>query len=357
MSDSHTKILQSPQLRSLNGQKASLKIGERVPIATGSTQSGISGVSLTGLASTQFQYLDVGVNLDVTPYIHPDRDITLKIVLEVSSVTSYVSIGGISEPVIGQRKVEHEIRLKDGEVNLLGGMLDHEDTMSLSGIPRLAQIPILKYLFSQKSTEVKDEETVFALVPHIVRRKQLIEFNRRTLDVGTANSIRLRHAPTETAEVDSQASSDKTTLAVKSLGEASAVLELNPTTISAAKGGTFVLDVVLTGARNVHSVPLQVSYDKAGLEVINVSNGDFLSQGEQIVALVRRDDPAGGITQIRASRPTGSDGASGHGVVTTLTFQAKTAGRFAVKITNGAIIQPDQTMIVLADSEIPVTVQ
>jgi hypothetical protein len=100
-----------------------------------------------------------------------------------------------------------------------------------------------------------------------------------------------------------------------------------------------------------------VSYDKAGLEVINVSNGDFLSQGEQIVALVRRDDPAGGITQIRASRPPGSDGASGHGVVTTLTFQAKTAGRFPVRITNGAIIQPDQTMIVLADSEIPVTVQ
>ena len=114
-------------------------------------------------------------------------------------------------------------------------MLDHEDTMSLSGIPGLAQIPIFKYLFSQKSTEVKDEETIFALVPHIVRRKELNEFNRRTLDVGTANSIRLRHAPTETAEVDSQASSDKATLAVKSLGEASAVLELNPTTISVAK--------------------------------------------------------------------------------------------------------------------------
>jgi general secretion pathway protein D len=65
--------------------------------------------------------------------------------LDASSVTSYVSIGGVNEPEIGQRKVEHEIRLKDGEVNLLGGMLEHTDTKSLSGIPGLSQIPIVKY--------------------------------------------------------------------------------------------------------------------------------------------------------------------------------------------------------------------
>ena len=130
------KIVQQPQLRSLNGQKASLKIGSRVPTATGSTQSGIAGVSVSGLNTTQFQYLDVGVNVDITPYIHPDGDVTLKIMLDVSSVTSYVSIGGISEPEIGQRKVEHEIRLKDGEVNLLGGMLEHTDTKSPERNPR-----------------------------------------------------------------------------------------------------------------------------------------------------------------------------------------------------------------------------
>jgi general secretion pathway protein D len=103
--DSSTKIIQNPQIRSLNGQKASLKIGERVPVATGSFQSGISGLSVSGLVNTQFQYIDVGVNIDITPHIHPDGDVTLKISLDVSSVINNQPIGGITEPVIGQRKV------------------------------------------------------------------------------------------------------------------------------------------------------------------------------------------------------------------------------------------------------------
>src|ERR1700723_1252394 len=177
MADNDTKVIQNPKIRSLDGQKASLKIGERVPVATGSFQSGISGLSVSGLVNTQFQYIDVGVNVDITPHIHPDGDVTLKIALDVSSVINNQPIGGINEPVIGQRKGEHEIRLKDGEVSLLGGMLQQQDTQSLTGIPGLSQIPILKYLFSQKNTEVMDNEIVFAIIPHIVRRRDFNEFN------------------------------------------------------------------------------------------------------------------------------------------------------------------------------------
>jgi hypothetical protein len=100
-----------------------------------------------------------------------------------------------------------------------------------------------------------------------------------------------------------------------------------------------------------------VFYDKAGLEIINVSNGDFLSQGEQIVALVHREDAFDGTTEITASRPAGSGGASGHGVVTTLTFQAKMLGRFPVKITRGAIIQQDEKATAVSGSEVSVSVQ
>jgi len=168
---SNTKIIQNPQVRSLNGQKASIKIGERVRTAAGSFQSGISGLAVSGLVNTQFQYINVGVNVDITPHIHPDGDVTLKIVLDVSSVVTNQPIGGINEPVIGQRKVEHEIRPKDGEMSLLGGMVEQHDTQSLAGIPGLSQIPILKYLFSQKNAEVTDNEIVFAVIPHIVRRR------------------------------------------------------------------------------------------------------------------------------------------------------------------------------------------
>jgi general secretion pathway protein D len=354
-SDSGTKIIQSPQLRSLNGQKASLKIGTRVPVATGSTQSGISGVSVSGLNSTQFQYQDVGVNVDVTPYIHPDGDVTLKIMLDVSSVTGYVSIGGISEPEIGQRKVEHEIRLKDGEVNLLGGMLEHTETKSVSGLPGLSQLPIFKYFFSEHDTDVADNEIVFALVPHVVRRRDYSELSRKTLDVGNAASIHLRHAPALATEPVGQQSDASLPPAVP-IGHATAALELEPSAISVTKGNTFVVDVLLTGAQNVSSVPLQISYDKKDLDLLNISNGDFLSQGDQLVALVHRDDPSSDWVEITACRPPGAEGVSGHGIVSTLTFRAQASGRFQLKITKAAVIDSNQHSNPASGSEITVSV-
>src|SRR5208337_2324339 len=149
-----TKLIQNPQIRSLDGQKASLKIGERLPVATGSFQPGIGGVGINPLVNTQFQYIDVGVNIDVTPHVHSNREVSLKIVMEISSQTGTASIGGITQPIIGQKKVDlGEIRLRDGESSLIGGILDDSQTKSLSGIPGLAQIPILRYLFGQIQTD------------------------------------------------------------------------------------------------------------------------------------------------------------------------------------------------------------
>src|SRR5205823_12823569 len=191
-SDSSTKIIQNPQIRAVDGQKASLKIGDRVPVATGSFQPGIGGVGINPLVNTQFQYLDVGVNIDITPHVHAGREVTLKVSMDVSSVTGQSNIGGISQPIIGQRKIEHEIRLKEGEVNLLGGILEDSTTKALSGIPWLSSVPLLKYLFSQTNTTHNENEIVLALVPHIVRGQELSELNERAIDVGTANALQLR---------------------------------------------------------------------------------------------------------------------------------------------------------------------
>src|SRR5215468_3291185 len=114
-SDSNTKLIQNPQIRALDGQKASLKIGDKVPVATGSFQPGIGGVGINPLVNTQFQYLDVGVNIDITPNVHANGDVTLKIAMDISSVTGQSNIGGIQQPVIGQRKIEHVVRLREGE--------------------------------------------------------------------------------------------------------------------------------------------------------------------------------------------------------------------------------------------------
>src|SRR5258708_19068142 len=134
-SDSNTKLIQNPQIRSVDGQKASLKIGDRIPIATGSFQPGIGGVGINPLVNTQFQCQDVGVNVEVTPRVHSNGDVTLKIVMDISSVTGQSNIGGITQPIIGQRQAGHERRFRDGEANVLCGNLQDLPPKNLPPLP------------------------------------------------------------------------------------------------------------------------------------------------------------------------------------------------------------------------------
>jgi len=370
-SDSSTKIIQNPQIRAVDGQKASLKIGDRVPVATGSFQPGIGGVGINPLVNTQFQYLDVGVNIDITPRIHAGREVTLKVMMDISNVTGQSNIGGISQPIIGQRKIEHEIRLKEGEVNLLGGMLEDSQTKSLSGIPGLSQIPILRYLFGQTNTEHRENEIVFALIPHIIRGQELSELNQKALQVGTASAIELRRvsrpqppaapAPSTQSAPAPQSAPDTTPQAPPpsqpqaTLGGAS--FTFDPANISQAPGATFAVNVMLSGAQNVYSVPLQVSYDPKILQVVNISNGGLLSQDGKAVALVHRDDDSAGALQITATRPPGSNGVSGQGSVVTLTFMAKARGQSALTISKGGALDPGMQPKPVAGAVATVTVQ
>jgi general secretion pathway protein D len=191
MSDSNTKVLQNPQVRAMDNEKASLKIGDRVPVATGSFTPGVGG-AVSPLVSTQFQYLDIGVNVDITPHIHSDKEVTLKMSLEISSVTGQTNIGGIVQPIIGQRRIEQQTRLGDGDVNLVGGILADTETKSLAGYPYLSRIPILKYLFAQEDKQRQQREIVFAITPHIVRAQNITEQNLRLVDVGTATVTGVR---------------------------------------------------------------------------------------------------------------------------------------------------------------------
>ena len=375
LSDSTSRIIQNPQVRALDGQKATLKIGERVPIATGSFSSGIGsvGAGISPLTNTQFQYIDVGVNIDITPRIHADHEVSMKLSLDVSSVTSYVSIGGISQPVIGQRKVEHDIRLRDGEVNILGGLMEDQQTKALSGIPGLSQIPILKYLFSQTNTEHQEDEIVFVLVPHIIRASEPSRSNE-LLDVGTANSIQLRLGNPRVAPVSAPAAQppapatppgaaaqmppngQNAGLRAVSAAPGGSFM-FDPPSMTQAKGSTFTVNVMVSGGQNVYSVPVQLSYDPNQLQVLNVSNGGFLSQDGQTVALAFRDDPASGTLQITASRPPGAGAVSGQGAVVTLTMMAKAPGQSALVITRGGARDPAMQPIPMNGAEAAVTIQ
>jgi general secretion pathway protein D len=201
MSDSNTKVIQNPEIRALDNEKASLKIGDRIPIATGSFGATAGGVS--PLVNTQFQYLDVGVNVDIVPHIHSESEVTLKMSLEISNVSSVQNIGGINQPVIGQRRIDHETRLQDGDVSLVGGILEDTETQSLSGYPWITKIPILKYLFAQENKEKHEKEIVFAITPHIVRPQELTEQNLRVVDVGNGNAVVLSHKELKTTKPNS----------------------------------------------------------------------------------------------------------------------------------------------------------
>jgi general secretion pathway protein D len=361
MSNSDTKLLQNPQIRALDGQKASLKIGDKVPVATGSFQPGIGGVGINPLVNTQFQYLDVGVNIEITPHVHANGEVTLKISMDVSAVTGQSNIGGISQPIIGQRKIEHEIRLKDGEANLLGGIMEDQQTKSLSGIPGLAQIPILKYLFGQTTQDHSENEIIFAIVPHIIRSTDVSEINQRAIDIGTSTTIGLRHlnkaapAATPAQPAPQPPANQPAQPAPPSAGPASFLFD--PPTVQAAKGNTFAVNLVLSGAQNVHSVPVQLNYDPKMLQLVNVSNGGFLSQDGQAVALVHREDEAVGQSQITASRPPGTGGVSGQGAVVTITFQAKTDGQTPLTITRGGARDPGLQAITVNGAQASVTIQ
>jgi general secretion pathway protein D len=190
LNDSRSHILQNPQVRVTDGQTAKLRIGSRIPYATGSFLPSMGGVTTgTGgglglLASTQFQYQDVGVNLDLTPRLMPNGEVNLHASIEISSLGADRSVGGFSQPTFNQRKIEHDIRLKEGEVNLLGGLIETKETQTVSGLPGLSQIPILGYLFSSQHRERIETEVLVMLTPRVIRLPERAAESGKEVPVG-----------------------------------------------------------------------------------------------------------------------------------------------------------------------------
>jgi general secretion pathway protein D len=160
MTDSNARVRQTPQIRASDGQKATLNIGDRIPYATGSFQPGVGTVGVSPLVQTQFNFVDTGVNVEITPYVHSGEEVTLHVDVNVSTIRDRIDLGGISQPIIGQRKSVADIRLRDGEVTILGGLTQMQDSSSSNGIPGLVNIPILgKFFFGSQSTN-KERGTV-----------------------------------------------------------------------------------------------------------------------------------------------------------------------------------------------------
>jgi len=195
LNDSSTRVLQAPSIRAADNAKASIKIGDKVPTATGSFQPGVSGVCVSPLVNTQFTFLDVGVNVDILPRIHDNGEISLHVELDVSQVKDRIDLGGVSEPEISQNKATADVRLKDGEVNLIGGIIQNTNSRAVSGIPGLANIPVLGRLFNAENIEKDKTELVIAIIPHIVRGPDITTSNLKGVASGNSTQIKVNFAP------------------------------------------------------------------------------------------------------------------------------------------------------------------
>jgi general secretion pathway protein D len=378
MSDSSTKVLQSPQVRVVDGQKASLRIGERYPYSTGGFQPAFGQVG-TGLNTlyNNFQFLDVGVNVDITPKVHNSKEISLHVELDITNIRGTVPIAGIDQPIVGQRKVVQDIRLKEGEVNLLSGLIQDQETKSISGIPGLSSIPVIRRLFSTESIEKNQDELVIALVPHIVRSQDLEAANFKGVAAGSERNVKVnfaRPAPEAPApEAPKPAPAPVAPPVAPTPAPAKPAPEappgppappaaqprvmFNPATVDAQAGSTFTVNLQVENVSDLYSAPLRIKFDPNLLRLNEVARGGFLGGDGREVIFTRNILNDTGDATVNLSRMPGTGGISGSGTLVTLSFQAVRRGTAAVAVQQMTLVNSQSQPILTASPQLTVNIK
>jgi general secretion pathway protein D len=193
-SDTHSKLVAKPQLRGAEGTKLTLKLGDSIPvISTSYTPIATGGAGINPLSS--YQYKDVGINIDMTPRVTLEGDIILDLTVDDSSLGNNISVAGVSVPSFGQRTVTTRLRLRDGESNLLAGLLREDERRSLTGFPGAIHVPLLKQLFSANDNSIQQTDIVMLLTPHIVRTQEITEADLRPIYIGSQQQLGLGGPP------------------------------------------------------------------------------------------------------------------------------------------------------------------
>jgi general secretion pathway protein D len=375
LSDTNTKIIQNPEVRSLDGQTAKLRIGDRIPIATGSFSSGIGGIGgvagaggISPLVNTQFTYLDVGVNIDLTPRVHPNRDVSLKLKVEVSSHTGDSVIGGITQPIISQRVIEHDIRLKEGEVSILGGLVQRTDSKALEGWPGLARLPLLRYLFSHDRMNHQEDEVLIVLTPRIVRIPEWTKANLRPMYSGSETNVQVKRetevrAPAQQVQTNQNMGAPTPAPGTTApgagtvQGTAAAKIHFDPQSLSLKAGQTATIGVVVENVNDLFSIPLLLQYNPAVISVEEVQHGGFLSGGTQEIAIVQQVFKEKGQAIISATRQPNTPGVSGSGTLIGIVVKALAPGSSNLSIVQVNAKDSQQKLIPLVTSEATLQVQ
>lgn len=327
-SDGDSNILASPRIRVKNREKARIQIGDRVPVISGQTTVTTGNV----LSAETISYLDVGLKLDVEPNVHLDDDVAIKVALEVSTLgeKTTTSNGSVAYRV-GTRNAATTLRLKDGETQVLMGLIRDDERRAANKVPGLGEMPVLSHLFGSHQADRQKTEIVLAITPRLVRNVRPVEAQLAEFWSGTEGT--LRSAPLFARTIAGNvAAAALPVLAPADAASAPAAPRAAPAAASAegvslswsgpAQGKVGEEITLVLRARSgqpLAGASVQVSFDPAALQFVRFAEGGFMKSGGAATAVNHRVDPATGTLTARFARIGG--GASGEGDLMALTFR------------------------------------
>jgi general secretion pathway protein D len=325
-----------------------------------------------------FTYIDVGVNLDLTPHVLMNRDITMNVVIEVNAITGFETFGGgtggtIQQPVLSQRHIEHDLRLKEGESSVIGGIIGQSDLLNVTGLPGVSKVPILRYFFAKESKQRDDSEIIVVITPHILR---LPEYNQDDFSplvlLGSGNSPRLIGRPFQLTGDNPPVSKTAKPVAtglVPPPGPASAAapgpaapkttepapspqsvprlafVRLIPSAPEVTVGSRFAVSASIENAQNAFGLSFNLSFNPKALKFVEAQNGGFLSTDGSVIAIAPRPDNDAGQVVISVTRPPESAGMNGRGVLLNLVFEAVGSGGSQINFTQANVRDPNQATL------------
>jgi general secretion pathway protein D len=322
--DGDANLLANPRIRVRDREKAKILIGDKVPVVT-TTSSGT-------FVTENITYLDVGLKLEVEPDIHLRDEIGLKISLEVSSLVSSIKTNNGSQAYqIGTRNFSSALRLKDGETQILAGLISDEDRSAANRIPLLGDLPVLGRLFSSQSDNRQKTEIVLSITPHLIRNIQRSDPAAESFWSGTETT--LRNKPLQLRKFDTKQPQAALQNAAASVKAKNSAIPDSPVAVvpgapklawngpaNGKKGEVMTLDLTMDSTDALRAVSLQVAFNPAEVEIVSVKDGEYFSKSgkgnfSQVV------DAAGGRISIGASSGDGSAGVQGAGKLMSISYK------------------------------------
>ncbi|MGZ5487171.1 MAG: secretin N-terminal domain-containing protein [Candidatus Aminicenantales bacterium] len=355
--DSDTKIIAQPKIRGLGGEKIEYIVGQKVPIVN-SQFAAVAAGGLNTQPIVNYNLQDIGITIKMTPRIHLEREVTLEIELTVSSIAG---TGTADIPIIANREIKNVVRLKDGETNLLAGLLRDEERTSAGGITWLKDIPLIGYLFSSNKRVIDQTDVVLTITPHIIREIEISEDDLKPLWVdpdnlsgvtgggGGAVSAASRGAVTA-AEEAAQAAEEPASEETGASG-----VYLSPASFEAPRDREFRMNVELSSEQEIGNASLVLTFDPRVLKLKDVLEGGGLRQLGEKVPFIK--NISGGTCTIGFSSPPSSPGFKGRGVLAVLVFTSVGSGQASVAFSSATAGSPMGQAVVLETGEATVNIR